>query len=72
MSVVLTSQEVADIYGVALSTIHLWTKRKKIPHHRTIGGQLRYDPVALRAWAEKRDLPVPEKLRELTECPWRS
>lgn len=70
--IVLNSQELADIWGVCLSTVHNWVKRKKIPHHKTLGGQLRFDPKELRAFFEAQQMQVPKKLVEMTENPWRS
>ena len=38
----LTSAEVADLFGVDRTTVVMWAKRRRIPVLRTPGGQLRF------------------------------
>lgn len=65
----LTAQELADIFGVSLPTIHKWCQRRDLPHHRTLGGHLRFDTYKLRKYCEEREIIVPEGLKELTRWP---
>lgn len=39
----LTSQEVADRFGVAIGTVRRWAHDGDLPAHRTLGGHLRFD-----------------------------
>lgn len=50
----LTSREAAVWLGVSLATIRRWVKDGHLPHWRTPGGQLRFDPGELDAWLERR------------------
>ena len=63
----LTSQELADIFGVSLTTVHNWVKQRKLPHHRTLGRQLRFSPIEVRQYCEARQMDVPKGLLALTE-----
>lgn len=62
----LNSQDLADIFGVSRTTIHNWAKLRQLPHHRTLGGQLRFCPRRVRAYCEARNVELPEGLQKLT------
>lgn len=66
----LTSQQLANIFGVSLGTIHNWVKRRRLPHHRTLGGQLRFDPYKVRTFLQDADHSVPDGIVDLTNKPW--
>ena len=63
----LNSQDLADIFGVSLQTIHNWVRDRALPHHRTLGGQLRFCPRRVRAYCEEHEVPLPEGLEKLTD-----
>lgn len=68
----LTSQQLANIFGVSLSTVHSWVRKRDLPHHRTLGGQLRFEALEVRKYCEQKKVELPKKLIELTESAWRS
>ena len=63
----LTSQELADIFGVSIQTVHNWVKQRELPHHRTFGRQLRFSPNEVRSFCEAQQMVVPKGLLALTE-----
>lgn len=56
-----TSTEVADALSVGVSSVKRWTDEGRLPSARTLGGHRRYDPDAVRKFAEANRLPT-EKL----------
>jgi excisionase family DNA binding protein len=45
----LTISEVADLLRVEVSTIYVWTSKRKIPF-RKVGGRLRFDYDEIISW----------------------
>jgi excisionase family DNA binding protein len=45
----LTISEVADLLRVEVSTIYVWTSKRKIPF-RKVGGRLRFDYGEIISW----------------------
>lgn len=56
-----TSRQVADALSVGVSSVKRWTDEGRLESARTIGGHRRYDPDAVRRFAEVKGLPT-EKL----------
>lgn len=50
----LTSKEAAVWLGCSVASIKRWVETAELPHWRTLGGQLRFDPAELDAWVEER------------------
>jgi excisionase family DNA binding protein len=48
----LRAWEIADLFGVHLSTVLRWTKRGYLPHVRTPSGALFYPSEEIEAWWE--------------------
>ena len=61
----ISSQRLANFFDVSRQTIHEWVRHKGLPHHRTVGRQLRFDPLAVRAYCERRSIAVPDALLRL-------
>jgi excisionase family DNA binding protein len=51
----LTSAEVASLFGVDRRTVVLWAKRGRIPALRTPGGQHRFRAEEIRSLLEKNE-----------------
>jgi excisionase family DNA binding protein len=51
----LTSAEVANLFGVDRRTVVLWAKRGRIPALRTPGGQHRFRADEIRGLLERHD-----------------
>ena len=51
----LTSAEVATLFGVDRRTVVLWAKRGRIPALRTPGGQHRFRAEEIRGLLERHD-----------------
>jgi excisionase family DNA binding protein len=51
----LTSAEVASLFGVDRRTVVLWAKRGRIPALRTPGGQHRFRADEIRGLLERHD-----------------
>lgn len=59
----MTTAEVAAVLGVSSMSIVRWCDDGKGPeHHRTPGGQRRFEPAAVAAWMKGRGMTVPESL----------
>ncbi|MCP4570636.1 MAG: helix-turn-helix domain-containing protein [FCB group bacterium] len=54
MENLLTPQEMADVLGVAVSTIYQWTHQEYIPHIK-IGRFVRFRISIVEKWLEKRE-----------------
>ena len=50
----MTANEVAGFIKLSLQTIRRLTMKKEIPFHK-INRSVRYNPVEIKAWVEKRD-----------------
>ncbi|MCH8083471.1 MAG: helix-turn-helix domain-containing protein [Myxococcales bacterium] len=61
----ITSQRLADFFDVTRQTIHHWCRHKGLPHHRTLGRQLRFDAHDVRAFCETQQIAVPQALVHL-------
>ncbi|HUU96639.1 MAG TPA: hypothetical protein VM487_12940 [Phycisphaerae bacterium] len=44
-----------------------WALRRGLPHHKTFGGQLRFDPEAVLAYCLEHGHPVPVSLQSHIE-----
>jgi excisionase family DNA binding protein len=66
MSKPLTSQQLANLFKVSLQTIHNWAN-KGMPHTKTPGRQLRFDPTEVRAYCERHGYDTPPALLALVE-----
>ena len=66
MSKDLTAQQLADIFKVSLQTIHNWAN-KGMPHTRTPGRQLRFDPIAVLQYCTRHGYGKPAALLDLAE-----
>jgi excisionase family DNA binding protein len=51
----LTSAEVASLFGVDRRTVVLWAKRGRVPALRTPGGQHRFRAEEIRGLLEERE-----------------
>jgi len=51
----LSTQEVADLLGVKLSTIYQWTHQGFIPHVK-LGKFVRFKESEIAKWIEKREV----------------
>ena len=63
----LTTTELAEIFGVSYQTVHNWVLKRGLPHHRTLGRQLRFDPREVEQHLEDAGQDVPAELRELAK-----
>ena len=54
---VLTTGQVAELFGVTAQTVHAWTEAGKLPHFRTPGGQRRFRRSEVEALLEPVDGP---------------
>ena len=64
---ILRATKLATLLKVTPKTIHNWcvaTPRRKtpLPHWRTLGGHLRFDPRAVLSWARIVGQPIPDAL----------
>ncbi len=50
----LIPEDIATLFGVPLETVYQWRKKRTGPPGFRVGKHLRYDPFAVRAWAEQR------------------
>ncbi len=48
-----TVEDVSTYLGVPIKTLYQWKWRREGPPVRKVGRHLRYDPVAVKAWATK-------------------
>ncbi|MFV5996066.1 helix-turn-helix transcriptional regulator [Streptomyces sp. NPDC056231] len=48
----LTPEDIAALFSVPLETVYAWRKKRTGPPGFRIGKHLRYDPGAVRAWAD--------------------
>ena len=55
---VLTVAEVAERLGVPLRTVRHWSDIGYLPARRTPGGQRRYSPTEIEAFASRRRRPA--------------
>ena len=54
MSRLLTAREVAEQFGVCVTTVLRWTRAGTLPAIRLPSGQIRYRAEQLDAWLEQR------------------
>lgn len=55
----MTTKEVAEIFGVSLLTIYTWRCEKDLPFIRIGGGGIpviRFDPKQVREWAKQKNI----------------
>lgn len=50
----LTPEDIAALFGVPLETVYQWRKKRTGPPGFRVGKHVRYDPAAVRAWAEQQ------------------
>ncbi|MFF4695926.1 helix-turn-helix domain-containing protein [Streptomyces chattanoogensis] len=50
----LTPDDIAEIFGVPLETVYQWRRKRTGPPGFRVGKHVRYDPLAVRTWAEQR------------------
>ncbi|MFJ5679530.1 helix-turn-helix domain-containing protein [Streptomyces sp. NPDC093097] len=48
----LTPTDIAALFDVPLETVYEWRKKRTGPPGFRVGKHVRYDPAAVRAWAE--------------------
>ena len=58
----VTAPELAQAWGVPVTTIYVWARRRKIPT-QYIGRSLRFSPQAIERWlaAQRREAGWPEE-----------
>jgi hypothetical protein len=44
-----------------------WAEKRGLPHHRTFGGRLRFDPEAVIEFCKEKNHPIPESLAKHVE-----
>ncbi len=59
---IYTAQDVARFCEVDLKTVHHWTERGRIPHHRTEGRHLRFRRNDLLRFLRAHGYPLPEAI----------
>lgn len=52
MKQLLTREQAAEILQIEAATLYEWKRLKKGPPYIKVGGAVRYDPDALRAWLD--------------------
>ncbi|MFJ1597872.1 helix-turn-helix transcriptional regulator [Streptomyces sp. NPDC088261] len=50
----LTPPDIAALFDVPLETVYQWRKKRTGPPGFRVGKHLRYDPTAVRNWANDR------------------
>ncbi|MBP7594316.1 MAG: helix-turn-helix domain-containing protein [Candidatus Microthrix sp.] len=50
---VLTTRDVAEIFGVTADAVRIWCDTRKVPFFRTPGGQLRFDRSKIEALRDR-------------------
>ncbi|MGW6746453.1 helix-turn-helix transcriptional regulator [Streptomyces sp. NPDC055025] len=50
----LTPDDIATMFSVPLETVYQWRKKRTGPPGFRVGKYIRYDPAAVRAWAQER------------------
>jgi hypothetical protein len=65
----LRGGKLAELLGVDLKTLHNWHRKGKLPGHRTLGGQLVFEPASVltcyeTARAADPDVQIPEAFAE--------
>lgn len=53
----IDAKTVADMLGLKVNTIRVWTFSRKIPHVK-LGGAVRYRVDQIEKWIEDRTVPV--------------
>lgn len=56
--VLWTSTDVAEALSVGVSSVKRWTEEGRLESTKTIGGHRRYDPEAIRRFADAKGLPT--------------
>ncbi len=65
----LSTLEMSEIFGVSPATIWRWaTKENGIPHTKTQGKQLRFEPSLVVPHLVKTGQDVPRELARLAKC----
>ncbi|NXY94533.1 helix-turn-helix domain-containing protein [Streptomyces sp. BR123] len=50
----LTPEDIASLFAVPLETVYAWRKKRTGPPGFRVGRHVRYDPAAVRAWADQQ------------------
>ncbi len=58
------ASDLAGFCGVDIKTIHNWCNKGRLPHFRTPGRHLRFQPAAVKAFLEGQGFEVPATVLE--------
>lgn len=58
----ITTQQLAKMMAVHISSVRLWCDFRGLPHHRTPGGHRRFVAGELVAYLREKGIPVPREL----------